>query len=409
MLDELPIPLFAAQPGVTPGWVIRNLPTWAYTKSVYGVAMWQWVALPLAFVLSMLIGALVSALFVRLTMPIARRTATKWDDELLVALRGPATLFFGTTAFWSVEPAIALRRAASDVVGRGVDALLVASLLWGLFGLLDVLAHRVGARIAKAGDTKDRGGALSLVAISTKAAKVLLVVFGFIVVLGQLGLQVTGIIAGLGIGGIAVALASQKTLENLFGSFTIGVDRPLHIGDYVKVDDLVGTVEQIGLRSTRIRTLDRTLVTMPNGRLSDMRIENYSARDRLRLHVKMGLVYSTRPAVVRRIVEEMRGYLAERPGIYPDAINVNLIGLGESALTIEVMVWFDSSEWTEFLTWREEILLGLMEIVEKNGSAFAFPTQTVHVASYPSPPQPRPAEKEAQAVRLYSATDLKDT
>ncbi|MDC3953278.1 mechanosensitive ion channel family protein [Polyangium jinanense] len=396
MLDEPPIALFAAQPGVTPGWVIRNLPAWSYTKSVYGVTVWQWVALPLAFVLSMLTGALLSAIFVRLTSPIARRTATTWDDELLVALRGPATLFLGTTAFWSVEPAIALRRAASDVVGRGVDALLVASLLWGLFGLLDVLAHHVGARIAKAGDTKDRGGALSLVAISTKAAKVLLVIFGFILVLGQLGLNVTGIIAGLGIGGIAVALASQKTLENLFGSFTIGVDRPLHIGDFVRVDELVGTVEQIGLRSTRIRTLDRTLVTMPNGRLSDMRIENYSARDRLRLHAKIGLVYSTSPAVVRRIVEEMRSYLAERPGIYPDAVNVNFIGFGDSALTIEVMVWLDSCEWTEFLTWREEILFGLMEIVEKNGSAFAFPTQTIHVASYPSPPQPGPAEKRSE-------------
>lgn len=388
MLDEPPIALFAAQPGVTPVWVIRNLPAWAYTKSVYGVAAWQWVALPIAFGLSMLTGALLSAIFVRLASPIAKRTATTWDDELLVALRGPATLFLGTTAFWSVEPAIALRRAASEVLGRGVDALLVVSLLWGLFGLLDVLADRVGRRIAKAGDAKDRGGALSLVAITTKAAKVLLVIFGFIVVLGQLGLKVSGIIAGLGIGGIAVALASQKTLENLFGSFTIGVDRPLHIGDFVKVDDLVGTVEQVGLRSTRFRTLDRTLVTMPNGRLSEMRIENYSVRDRLRLYQKFGLAYSTSPAVVRRIVEEMRGFLAERPSIYPDAIHVNFVGLGDSTLTIEVMAWVETREWTEFLTWREETLLGLMEIVEKNGASFAFPTQTIHMAPHPSPVQP---------------------
>ncbi len=384
MLDEPLITLFAAQPGVTPGWVIRNLPTWSYAKSVYNVFAWQWFALPLAFVASMLTGYLVATLVVRLATPIARRTATTWDDELLVALRGPATLFLGTTAFWSVEPAIALRRAASEVVGRAVDALLIMSLLWGIFGLLDVLAQHVGARIAKAEDTQDRGGALSLVSISAKAAKVLLVIFGFIAVLGQLGLEVTGIIAGLGIGGIAVALASQKTLENLFGSFTIGVDRPLHIGDFVKIDDLLGTVEQIGLRSTRIRTLDRTLVTMPNGRLSDMRIENYSGRDRLRLHAKIGLVYSTSPALVRRIVEEMRSFLAARPDIYPDAIHVNFVGFGDSSLIIEVMVWIETHRWAEFLAWREETLLGLMEIVEKNGSAFAFPTQTIHVAQGPS-------------------------
>jgi MscS family membrane protein len=385
MLD---LALFASAPGVPPAWVIRHLPPWTYASTVYGVAVWQWVALPLSFLLSMLVGWLAVAVFVRGAMPIAKRTKTTWDDDLLVSLEPPGRLFAGTTAFWAIVPSIALRKAPGEVVASGVDALLLISLFWGIFGLLDVVAKRVGRRIAGRGQDRDIGGALSLVSICTKMAKILLVIFGFVAVLGQLGLQVTGIIAGLGIGGIAVALAGQKALENLFGSFTLGVDRPMHIGDFVKVDDLQGTVEAIGLRSTRIRTLDRSLVTMPNGRLVDQRIENYSVRDRMRLHEKLGLVYTTKGQAVRAILEEMRQYLAERPGTYQESINVNLTGFGDSALVVEVMVWYETREWTEFLAWREETLLGLMEITEKHGSAFAFPTQTILVEAMPSPAPP---------------------
>jgi len=373
--------LFASAPGVPPEWVIRHLPAWTYVKTVYGVAIWQWVALPVAFVASFVIGWIAVMVFVRVATPIAKRTKTTWDDDLLVVMPPPARLFGGATAFWVLEPSLALRKAPSELVGNLVDALLLISLFWAIFGLLDVVAKRVARRIKSAEEPEDRdtGGMLSLVSISAKMFKVLLVMFGLIAVLGQLGFQVTGILAGLGIGGIAVALAGQKTLENVFGSVTLGIDRPLHIGDEIKVDDVRGTVEQIGLRSTRIRTPDRTLVTMPNGRLSDMRIENYTVRDRMRFSAKIGLVYSTPPKVMRAILEEMRAYVSERPDVYADLIMVNLTGFADSALTVEVIAWHETNDWLDFLTWREETLLGLMEIVEKNGSAFAFPTQTVLV------------------------------
>lgn len=388
MLDKAGVHLLASAPGVPPAWVIRHLPQWTYAKTVYGVAVWQWVALPVTFIVSLLIGWLGVLVFVRAASPIAKRTKTTWDDDLLGALPPPARLFAGATAFWALEPSLSLRKAASEIVGNFVDALLLISLFWGIFGLLDVIAKRVARRIKDQHEPDDRhtGGVLSLVSISAKMAKVLLVIFGFIAVLGQLGLQVTGIIAGLGIGGIAVALAGQKTLENLFGSVTLGVDRPLHIGDEIKVEDVRGVVEQIGLRSTRIRTPDRTLVTLPNGRLADMRIENFAVRDRMRLHAKMGLGYSTRPAALRAILEQMRAYLAERPDIYKDLIMVNLTGFSDSALTVEVIVWHETVDYMEFLAWREETLLGLMEIVEKNGSSLAFPTQTVLVGSLPVMP-----------------------
>ena len=371
--------LFAAIPGIPPSWVIQNLPTWAYLHTAYGIAIWQWVALPFGFLLSMLAGSILVTILIRIATPIAKRANSSTGDELIIALNAPARLLAGTILFGTIEPSFALRKSASDILGRGMDALLVVSLVWVFFGVLDVIAKRVGAKLLTTAEARDRSGVLSLASISAKAAKVLLVFFGFIVVLGQLGLNVTGIIAGFGIGGIAVALAGQKTLENLFGSFTLGIDQPLHIGDFIKVDDLSGTVEQVGLRSTRIRTLDRTVVTMPNGRLADMRIENYSSRDRMRLHVKLGLVYTTTPATLKVIIDEMRAYFNERPDVFKESILVHLMDFGDSAFVIEIMVWQESRRYTEFLTFREEVLLDMMAIVAKNGSSFAYPTQDIRV------------------------------
>jgi MscS family membrane protein len=324
----------------------------------------------------------------RVAMPIAKRTKNTRAYDVLVALGKPASLLAGAGAFAAAYPALALRKPAADVVDKLVEALALVGLFWAFFRILDIFADRISARIAATRnvDPEERGGALSLVSTGSKTAKVVIVIFAVAVILGQLGVQVAGIIAGLGIGGIAVALAGQKTLENLFGFFTLGVDQPLHIGDFVKVDDFVGTVEKIGLRSTRIRTLDRTVITLPNGRLADMRIENYALRDRMRLHVRLGLLYSTKPAAMRQILQDMRAYLAERPGIFKEAISVYFVALEDSALVVEVMVWLDTRDARDFPPWREETLLGLMEIVERNGSGFAFPTRSIHVESMPAMP-----------------------
>ncbi len=379
--------LFALTAQNPPWWLLRRLPPWAITTTYSGIALWQWAALPTFFAFSMLSGWLIAKLLGLVLRPLARRTESTWDNDLLVMIAGPARLLFGTLIFWQIVPSVALNNGPTNFIDRGIDALIATSIFWGVSVALDIAANRATARLIATIDPRDRGGMPSLVAIGSKMAKVIVVIAGFIMVLSLLGVQVAGIIAGLGIGGVAVAFAGQKTLENLFGSFMIGVDQPLRIGDFVKVEDLQGTVEAIGLRSTRIRTFDRTVVTIPNGKLSDTRIENFAARDRIRLHTKIGIVYSTKPETVRAILGKMRQYLSERPEVFPDTILVHLTSFGDSALIIEVNTWLVSHEWVQFLTWREETLLGLMDIVESSGSAFAFPTQTVHVEtmSLPTP------------------------
>ncbi len=147
----------------------------------------------------------------------------------------------------------------------------------------------------------------------------------------------------------------------------------------MKVEEFVGTVEEIGLRSTRIRTLDRTLISIPNGKLADMRLESFSARDRMRLAAMVGLVYDTTAAQMRQVLEGLERVLREHPRIWPDAVVVRFSALGASSLDIEVMAWFQTSDWGEFQLMRQDVLLSFMDVVEKAGTSFAFPTRTVHL------------------------------
>jgi MscS family membrane protein len=204
-----------------------------------------------------------------------------------------------------------------------------------------------------------------------------------VAVLSLLGYPVASLVAGLGIGGLAVALAAQKTVENLFGAFSIGVDQPFREGDFVKIEDFVGTVEAVGLRSSRFRTLDRTVITIPNGRLADMRLESFTARDRLRLATVIGLEYRTTAAQMRDVLEGFERVLRSHPRIWLDAVVVRFREFAASSLDIEIMAWFQTADWAEFQLIRQEILLQFMDVVERAGTSFAFPTQTVHIASIP--------------------------
>lgn len=203
-------------------------------------------------------------------------------------------------------------------------------------------------------------------------------------------------IQGLGIQGLAVALAAQKTVENLFGAFSIGIDQPFREGDFVHIDDFVGTVEAIGLRSTRFRTLDRTVVSLPNGRLADMRLESFTARDRLRLATVIRLVYETSASQVRTVLAGFERVLLEHPKIWTDAVVVRFSELAAAALNIEIMAWFRTSDWSEFQRIRQDVLLQFMDVVERAGTSFAFPTSTIHIAPR-APPQPERSRQTAFA------------
>jgi MscS family membrane protein len=201
--------------------------------------------------------------------------------------------------------------------------------------------------------------------------------------LHHFGVSPTGALAGLGVGGIAVALAAQKTLENVVGGISLIADQAVHVGDTLKLADTVGTIETVGLRSIRIRTLDRTLVTIPNGQIANMSLETLSARDQFWFHPLLTLRYETTPAQIRAIVVGIRNLLKEQPRVDPASVRVRLLRLGPFSLDVDIFAYVDTAigDWNHFLELQEELLLRIIEIVQQTGAEIAFPSQTMYLAT----------------------------
>lgn len=195
------------------------------------------------------------------------------------------------------------------------------------------------------------------------------------------GVNPTAAFAGLGVGGIAVALAAQKTLENVIGGISLVADQAIHVGDTLKLGETVGTVESVGLRSTRIRTMDRTMVIIPNGQIATMSLETLSARDTFWFHPMVGLRYETTPAQIRAIVTGVSNLLREQSGVDSTSVRVRLLRLGAFSLDVDVFAYVSAKDWNHFLEIQEELLLRIMETVQQTGAEIAFPSQTMYLAT----------------------------
>jgi len=357
-------------------WMLEHLPAPLLHPGPRGVLWWQWLALPLVGLLSLMMGAAISRLFVPFIRWIASKTPATWDDALAARLGGPLALASAVVITFAVLPLLALYPAAEKFVSGLLRTAFFVAFFWSLLRSVDVLSDVI--KLSPWGLA--HMGSRSLISLGARISKVALGVLATVAVISQLGYPVTSLIAGLGVGGLAFALASQKTVENLFGAFSLGVDQPFREGDFVKVDDFQGTVETIGLRSTRVRTNERTVVSIPNGKLAEMRIESQAVRDRCYLACTLGLVYGTTANQMRLVVAGLEQVLRAHPKIFADNITVRFKELAPSSLDIEIMAWFLTTDYAEFQLIRQETLLAFMEVVEKAGTSFAFPTRTVHIA-----------------------------
>ncbi|HVO17957.1 MAG TPA: mechanosensitive ion channel family protein [Anaeromyxobacter sp.] len=351
-----------------------HLPSALLQGGPLGLLWWQWLALPVVLALGVLVGWLLGYLSRALLARVAARTRNTWDDQFIVRAAGPITALWTIAFVTAVHPWLLLGSGAAAVLERVLRAATYLTLFWGGFRLVDVGFAALGS-----GPWARGAGQAGLLPLGRKVSKIALLAVGAVAVLNELGFQVASLLAGLGIGGIALALAAQKTVENLFGSVAIGVDRPFLVGDFVKVEDFVGTVESIGMRSTRFRTLDRTVITIPNGKLADSRSENFAVRDRIRLFTNLALSYGTTAAQMRAVLAGIEEALRKDPRIAADAPSVRFTEFRESALNVEVMAWFATADWAEFARIRQEVYLRFMEIVRGAGAEFAFPVRTVRL------------------------------
>nr|MBK7065864.1 mechanosensitive ion channel family protein [Deltaproteobacteria bacterium] len=362
--------------GLEGRWIRGHLPPWWLQPWAKGLLRWQWASLALTFALSLSLGALLSRLTLAAFAPLLRRVVDIRDESMATHARAPLTWLWAVGLVSLSVGSLGLSRAADNFVQNLLRALLFAGLFWALWRTIALLARA----FRESAWARLHPGSVTVVPLIAQAARVVLACISVVAVLSALGYPVASLLAGLGLGGLALALAAQKTVEHLLGSVAIGLDQPFRVGDLVKLDEHTGTIESVGLRSTRVRTFDRTLVTIPNGKLADVRVENYTQRDRIRLLVTLALELDTAPARVRAVLSALEEVLRAHPKLWTDELYVQLKAVTADSLQVEVMAWFETGELQEFWRYRQEVLLSFLDALERLSVKMARPSQTLHLA-----------------------------
>jgi MscS family membrane protein len=376
------IPLIAQQTNKSV--IERHLPLPLVNWQLIGTPVWRWIGMVLLAIVLAAFSKWISRLVLWLTRFCFRRIAPAWNFGLLETFLGPLRLLLSVSLFRAGMEWFAPSALARLYLGR----LLALLFFWGVFWLcaviIDVIVRHLRFRL----EAKHRAFSYSVLPLSGRVAKVVLFLLIIAAVLTAWGYNTTTLLAGLGIGGVAIALASQKTIENLFGSVAVISDRPVSVGDFCKFGSSMGTVEDIGLRSTRIRTLDRTLVTIPNGSFSTMTLENFDRKDKQLFHLTLNLRRHTTPAQLRAVLDSVTKLLKETPKLETGDLPVRFIGIGSYSLDVEIFIYILTLDGNEFMRVQQDLLLKIMDAVEEAGSALAVPTQAT--INYNAPP-PAPA------------------
>ena len=269
------------------------------------------------------------------------------------------------------EDELGLKRILQRIYG----IFLIVSITWVTMRIVDFFGMFFSKRAAKTHSKLDD----QLVPFFVDFTKVIIVIIGFFVVLGTVfKVNVAGLVAGLGVGGLAIAFAAKESLENLLASFTIFLDHPFVVGDLVQVGEITGTVEKIGFRSTRIRTMEKSYVTLPNKSMIDKPLDNLTLRTFRRVKFDITLTYNTTSEQIKAIVSDIQNLIDEYPRTNQDG-RVRFFNLGPHSKDIMVLYFIDTLDWDQYIDVKEEINYQIVDIVEKHGAEFAFPTQTVYM------------------------------
>ena len=345
-----------------------------------GNELWQYGLFLLTVFLTLTIAKLLEYFLTEKVKKLAERTRTRLDDIIIQTLSGPFKLViiilgikWGTNIF-----------QISEKIHRGVDnvfEILIAAVI--TFCVLKAVDAFIAYLKPKVKETESRLDD-QLLPILGKTVKIFIIVVAAILIIQNLGYNVASLIAGLGIGGLALALAAQETLSNLFGSVALFADKPFRVGDRVIVEGYDGPVESIGMRSTRIRTLDGTLVTIPNSKMANASINNIARRPTIKNLYTLGVTYDTGYDKMKKALEIVRDVYKNHPST--DNYWVYFKEFGAHSLNILVIHWCKYLAYEEFLKATEEINMQIMKRFEAEGIEIAFPTQTIYLKEKEKPP-----------------------
>ncbi len=352
----------------------RFIPHALREVKVLSLPLWRWLAIAVSMGLALLAASLLTRLLILLLrIPVHRMTGQE-DDRYLLSLRRPMRL---TLLALTVR---LLANYAVSLLGREFwidlsQVLAISGFSWLLIELSDIVSNLRSRQLLQHQTTNQ----IAVLALAHRLFKILVVFAALVLLLHGAGVNVSAMLAGLGIGGIALALAAQKTLEDLFGGIAIITREAVRVGDFCKLADQTGTIEDIGLGSTRVRTLDDTVVTIPNAKVSQMNLENYSLRRKIWFHHVFGLRYETSPEQLRSVLHGVTGMLRGDPRVETESARIRLVGFGVSSLNFEIFAYVRERDYGAFLEIQEDLLLKVMDVVAASGTRIALPSQLTYL------------------------------
>jgi MscS family membrane protein len=365
---------------ITLRWTERILPRFLTARRIGGVRLFEWLTVLLGLPLFYVVTALLNRVLTPLLRGSWRRIFRQSDLFAGNVLPAPVRLLLLAFAIRWVLAALPLSLLVRQVWSNAASLINVAAVVWLLVLLNGEIEQFIRRRFPRA----NVSAGASLLRLLRRGFDLLVIFVGMMAVLRRFGVDPTPALAGLGVGGIAVALAAQKTLENLVAGASLLFDQAVRVGDFMKMGDIAGTIDHIGLRSTRIRTLDRTIVIVPNSQIANASLETISARDKFWFHPVVGLRYETTPEQLRAVVDGIRGLLEKHRSIDRESVRVRFFRLGAFSLDVDVFAYLYARDWNHFLEIQEQLLFGVTEIVSRAGTEIAFPSQTMYVANAPA-------------------------
>jgi MscS family membrane protein len=373
--EEMPVATNLVAQGAAhrsqPTFGLSNLP--ALQREVAGFPLWQYAASLVWIILAFFVAAVIDKIVTQQLRRLTARTKTKLDDRLVEVLHTPVKIIITMIMLNAGVHMFQWPDWAESVLSTGFTLTMAGTAIYLAMKLVELLVEFAEERYF-AGDAQM---AQLMMPVIGKSLKVFVIVIGALTTAQYLGLPITSVIAGLGIGGVAVALAAQNTLANVFGTITILTDRPFRVGDRVQIDKFDGSIETIGLRSTRLRTLEGHLVTIPNKTMADSPINNISMRPNIRQLITLSLTYGTTPAKMQEAVTILRDIFTKHPRTHDAWIYWK--DYGAHSLDIFIVYWCKSTVFKEFLETMEEINLEIKRRFDAAGLEFAFPTQTIQL------------------------------
>ncbi len=359
----------------TPAMWLRNQMPESLRQGGFILQYWQWLALAILIFVGVLVERVLTFVLVRVVAgrlaPTVR--ARRIDDGLIKAAMRPLGVVAMAGLWWLGLLTLGLPPQALAILLLAVKFLAIASFVWAAYRAVDVVTAVLESYAAET-DTKYDD---LLIPLLRSSAKVFIAAFGTVFLADNLNINITGLLAGLGLGGIAFALAAQDTVKNFFGSITVLVDRPFQVGDWVIINDIEGTVETVGFRSTRIRTFYNSLVTLPNANLISASVDNYGARRYRRWRSLLGVAYDTPPEKIDVLCEGIRELVRRHPYTRKDYFHVYLNGFGASSLDILIYVFWETPDWATELRERHRFVVDVLRLTRHLGVEIAFPTRTL--------------------------------